>query len=211
MRRAVIVSGGSVSPSMKNLIQPNDLLIGADRGALWLIEQGYKPEIAIGDFDSVLPEQMESIRERSGRLVECDPVWKDYTDTEMAFETALSIGPSSIMMLGVLGTRLDHSLANIHLLKKALEAEIPCKITDEHNQIQLTRGMLRISQDGYKYVTLLPLTTKVTGITLTGFKYPLNDAEIEMGQSIGVSNELLEELGTINIRDGLLLVIQSKD
>ena len=60
-------------------------------------------------------------------------------------------------------------------------------------------------------MSLLPLTEAVTGITLTGFLYPLHEATVEIGQSIGISNKLLENEGLIKIRSGLLLVIESRD
>jgi len=111
----------------------------------------------------------------------------------------------------VLGTRFDHSLSNIHLLRKALEAGIPCRIIDERNIIMLTDSGLTVQANGFPYVSLLPLSLDVTGITLTSFRYPLEEASLRIGQSLGISNELTGSEGHIRIRTGLLLVIQSRD
>ncbi|WP_338012242.1 hypothetical protein [Paenibacillus beijingensis] len=83
---------------------------------------------------------------------------------------------------------------------------------DADNAVRLIgpRGALCIRSEGYDQVSLLPLSPVVTGITLTGFQYPLTDAELTIGQSLGISNRLLDRTGTISISEGHLLVIQSR-
>ncbi|MNC80501.1 Thiamine pyrophosphokinase [compost metagenome] len=82
---------------------------------------------------------------------------------------------------------------------------------DTHNYITLTGSQTEIHDLGYTYVSLLPLTPEVTGITLEGFQYPLTGATLKLGQSLGVSNILTADHGTVSIESGLLLIIQSKD
>ena len=207
----MIFSGGSLGPWALAPKRENDRLIGADGGALFLVEHGYAPLLSIGDFDSVTPQQLARIRAGSVATEAFDAVDKDYTDTELAFERALDMGPQEIMLVGALGSRFDHSLANIHLLVKAMRRGVLASIVDEHNEIHLTEGSLTVRAAGYTNVSLLPLTPRVTGITLEGFRYPLADALLEMGQSLGISNVLEEREGRIAVRDGWLLVIQSKD
>ncbi|HUC90585.1 MAG TPA: thiamine diphosphokinase [Paenibacillus sp.] len=210
-RRALIFSGGRLGFWALSYIRPEDILIGADSGSLFLVEHGFRPDLSIGDFDSVTPQQLEWIKAGSLSTEACDPVDKDYTDTELAFRRALEEKPDEIVLIGALGTRFDHSIANIHLLVEALRRGVPAVIADEHNEIRLTDSRLTIRSGGYANVSLLPLTPRVTGITLRGFRYPLTDAALEMGQSLGISNVLDGETGDIAIRDGWLLVIQSKD
>lgn len=209
--RVLIFAGGNIDPRFKEQIQPNDYIIGADRGALVLIEQGIIPDTAIGDFDSVSPEQLKTIKSICPQVTIVDAVDKDLTDTELAFDIALKRQPDEIVMLGVLGTRFDHSIANIQMMLRALQHQIASAIWDEHNYITLTGSTAVIRERDLKYVSLLPLTPEVTGITLDGFKYPLNNATIRMGQSLGVSNELAGAEGSIRIESGLLLIIQSDD
>lgn len=207
----IICTGGELGSWALSHIRSGDQLIGADSGALFLIEQGFTPDTSIGDFDSVTAEQLERIQQLSGETITCDPIDKNYTDTEMAFRHALALRPAEIILLGALGTRFDHSLANVHLLMLALEQGIAASIIDEHNHISLTSGILPLHKGDYTNVSLLPLSATVTGINLQGFQYPLYEAELRIGQSLGISNVLVEPTGTVSIRSGILLVIQSRD
>ena len=73
------------------------------------------------------------------------------------------------------------------------------------------RKVLEKNREKKEYISLIPYTEKVTGITLTGFKYPLTNETLEIGISRGISNELLERTGTIEIKEGILMVVRSVD
>ncbi|WP_339286798.1 thiamine diphosphokinase [Paenibacillus sp. FSL E2-0201] len=210
-KRVVIFAGGELSPDYFDLLDEDDFIIGADQGALFLISHGYTPDIAVGDFDSVSPEALQDIENLSKKTITCDAVNKDLTDSEMALDIAIDQQPDSILLLGVTGTRIDHSLASIQMMTRALQRQINCYVMDTHNYITLTGSQAVINDLGYTYVSLLPLTPEVSGITLEGFQYPLTDATLKLGQSLGVSNKLISSSGTVSIRSGLLLIIQSKD
>jgi thiamine pyrophosphokinase len=210
-KRVVIFAGGELSPDYFDLLDEEDFIIGADHGALFLISHGYTPDIAVGDFDSVSPEALQDIEYKSKKTITCDAVNKDLTDSEMALDIAMDQQPDSILLLGVTGTRIDHSLASIQMMTRALQRQINCYVMDTHNYITLTGSQAVINDLGYTYVSLLPLTPEVSGITLEGFQYPLTNATLKLGQSLGVSNKLISSSGTVNIRSGLLLIIQSKD
>ncbi|TXK74823.1 thiamine diphosphokinase [Paenibacillus sp. N3.4] len=210
-KRIIIVTGGTLGDWILGEIQEEDVLVGSDRGALYLIQQGLKPYISMGDFDSVTSEELALIRSSSLHFVDCDPIFKDLTDTEMAFNWALEEKPEHIVLVGAIGTRFDHSLANIHLLRKGTELGIACSIVDGHNEITVIHQPTRIQRGNYTHVSLLPLSLEVTGITLQGFQYPLHQATLQIGQSLGISNILIEQEGFIDLHSGLLLVIQSKD
>lgn len=209
--RIIIFAGGKLGPWALQHITPSDTLIGADSGAIYLLQNGFTPHIAIGDFDSVTEEEMRLIREQSGNTISCDPIDKNYTDTEMAFRLALDMKPDRLLLIGVLGTRFDHSLANVHLLALANEQGIEAAIIDEHNEICLISKTTLFERGQHSQVSLLPLSGQVTGITLSGFQYPLNDATLTIGQSLGISNVMTAEAGNIELRDGRLLVIRSRD
>ncbi|RXZ81855.1 thiamine diphosphokinase [Paenibacillaceae bacterium] len=207
----VITTGGSLGHWAIPIIKNCDYLIGADQGALFLVEQGYEPDLAIGDFDSVTELQFAQIAAVSRQTERCDAIDKNYTDTELAFRHALAIKPKQLIMLGALGTRFDHSLANVHLLRLALQAGVDAVIIDEHNSIRAVDRELTLEPAAYPNVSLLPLTLEVTGITLKGFAYPLEDAAITLGQSLGISNRLEAAQGVILVKTGIVLVIQSRD
>ncbi|MEC0239548.1 thiamine diphosphokinase [Paenibacillus dokdonensis] len=210
-KRVIIFSGGELHPQYIQEIQPGDFIIGADKGALYLIRHDIKPDLAVGDFDSISPQELKHVRAESGRIVECDPVDKNLTDTELAFEMAIREQPDFIMLVGGTGTRMDHTLANVQMLNRALQHHIECAIMDQNNYITLTGSQIEVWDRGYKYVSLLPMTPEVTGITLEGFQYPLENATLKIGESLGISNVLLESVGRVSITSGLLLVIQSND
>lgn len=209
--RMLLFSGGRLGKWALSYIKQGDILVGVDRGAHFLIEHGKQIDIAIGDFDSVSDKEKEQIKDNAKEFITCDPIMKDETDTEMAFSYALKKLPEEILLFGAIGTRMDHSLANIHLLVKTEGKGIPSRIIDEYNEIQLTNDKLTVYKDHFDQISLLPLSMKVTGITLTGFRYPLTDATLEMGHSLGISNVLEKEKGTIEVVNGRLLVIKSRD
>lgn len=209
--RILIFAGGHLEEWTLGEIAPGDYVIGADRGAYFLVRHGIRPHLSLGDFDSVHPDELEAVRSGSESFEACDPIDKNDTDTELAFAHALRMKPREMILFGGLGSRFDHSLANVHLLYKALAQGVLCKIIDSHNQIMLTDRDLTLQKGRYANVSLLPLSKRVTGITLEGFAYPLQKATLQIGDSLGISNILLQTTGSIRIDSGLLLVIQSND
>lgn len=209
----LIISGGELNSNfLKEFIKNNNInnIIAVDKGLEALDENGILPNYIVGDFDSI-NKNVLSKYENNAEVIKLNPE-KDFSDTHMALKLAIKIKSTSIYVLGAMGKRIDHALANIHILKEALDSNIECKILDSNNEIQLiTTGKHEVGNLGYKYVSLIPLTTKVEGITLTGFKYPLNNATLEIGHSIGVSNELIKDIATIEIKSGILIFIKSKD
>lgn len=210
-KRILVFSGGNVGDWALSYIQPDDVIVGVDRGALFLVQHGIQADMALGDFDSVSNEELAAIENGCRSFLSCDPIMKDLTDTEMAFNWALEQQPVEVLVLGGLGTRFDHTLANVHLLMRGLQANIFCRMVDDRNEVCLMRDRLSITKDRFTHVSLLPLSMQVTGITLDGFQYPLHEAILNIGDSLGISNVLVGEAGTIEIKSGYLLVIKSKD
>jgi len=206
-----IVAGGHVNKQMLTQLHTFDYVIGVDRGALYLIQQHIYPNLAIGDFDSVSKEEREYIRAHSQIYSACDAVDKNHTDTELAFYHALAMNPQQITLFGATGTRLDHTLANIHLLRIALDKGIYCQIIDNHNIVMLINKNIILKREPYPYISFLPLSLTVTGITLTGCKYPLHQATLHIGQTLAVSNEWEAEEIVVRIQAGYLLIIYSRD
>ena len=210
--RAIIFTGGTLGQWAFDRLSADDYLIGADRGADFMIHNGYIPHLALGDFDSVSPEQMRHIASTAKELLTCDAVDKDWTDTELALREAISRGYKEILIMGALGTRFDHSLGNVHLLRQAQDQGCNLTLVDENNEIRLCTDRLQLEANSrFPYTSLLPLSLEVTGVTLKGFRYPLHDATLKLGWSLGISNVLDAPIGTITIRDGMLLVIRSRD
>ena len=131
----------------------------------------------------------------------------------LAIETAIHHGATEICILAATGTRLDHTFANMGLLMLCMQQGIPAELADSHNRIRMINHSLKLSKREQfgTYVSLIPYTQEVTGITLTGFRYPLTDATLTLGISRGVSNEIVEEVAEITLQTGCLFVIESKD
>lgn len=209
--RVLIFTGGSLKENDIKEIQPEDTVIGADYGAWFLVQHGITPDLSAGDFDSVTEEQLCKIKMSSKQFVICDPIKKNLSDTELALEYAIEMKPQEIIIFGAIGTRLDHTLANIQILSSVLKRGIACSIRNRHNRISVTDSVHVVSRNDFPYVSLIPLSNEVTGITLEGFMYPLHEAVLTIGDSLGISNRLLDETGTVTIKEGVLLIIQSKD
>ncbi len=188
-------------------------IIAGDKGLEALYQLKIIPNHVVGDFDSVSPEILEFYKKQSQIIFHTFNAEKDNTDTDIALKLAIKIGSSKITILGALGKRMDHAIANIHILKDALEAKIPCQIIDEHNRIYLINKEMTLEKDKVygKYVSLIPLTSIVEGLTLTGFKYPLSDYTLPIGTSLGISNEIITDTAHIEMKKGILIVIESRD
>jgi thiamine pyrophosphokinase len=208
----VIICGGPVTDHayIRRYLEGAGLVIAADSGAAHLGRLKAVPGILAGDFDSISQADYDRVT-ASGVETLRFPVEKDMTDSELAVELALERGCSTVVILGALGTRLDHSLSNVFLLKKFLERGAKGIIADEHNEVYLTDSRITLRREAGAKLSLLPLTACVKGVTTCGLYYPLKNATLEMGSSLGVSNEFVEEEATVTITDGLLLVIKARD
>ena len=213
MIRTLIVSGGKIEDNtLENFKDKFDYIIASDKGLETLDKYSIMPNYIIGDFDSIDKNILDKyINNKNIIIKELNPE-KDYTDTHMALKLAIELKSTSITIMGAIGTRLDHTIANIHILKEALDKDIECKIINSRNEIQLInkKTMLELDEN-YKYISLIPFTTNVKGVTLKGFKYLLEDATLQIGHSIGVSNEQIENYAEIDIEKGILILIKSKD
>lgn len=215
MKHFVIVAGGEVSPETAAYLGAWEAYtwIAADAGLEFFYRNGRTPDIAVGDFDSVSGDVLAYFKEKNKIAWErLNPV-KDDTDTEFAIRKALSLGAEKITLLGATGTRLDHVLGNIELLGVGLEYGVPMEILDAHNRIRMTDcglSLRRADQYG-KYVSLIPYTPTVSGLTLTGFRYPLSDYTLRGFCTLGVSNEIAADEARIAFEDGILIVAESRD
>ena len=210
----LIVTGGTINENfLKEYVSNNkyDNIIAVDKGLNTLNKLQIKPNYIIGDFDSVNTKILQEYENKNIPSTYLKPE-KDFTDTHMALKKAVEMGSKEIIIIGAIGTRLDHTFANIHILKEALDNDIEAKLVNENNEIMLIKNKIIINKNNnFKYISIIPLTTEIKEVTLKGFKYQLQDACLEIGESIGVSNEQIENKATIEIKEGIAILILSKD
>ena len=210
----LIVTGGNVNTEfLKKILEENkfETIIAADKGLEALNKINVMPNYIIGDFDSVNKTTLNQYKDKNIEITYLKPE-KDFTDTHMAIKLAIEKRAKHITIIGATWTIMDNTLANIHILNEALQNNVPTEIINENNRIMLiNRKAKLIKNTNYKYVSIIPLTTKITGVTLKGFKYNIENATINLGESIGVSNEQIEQEALIEIKEGIAILIYSKD
>lgn len=185
-----IISGGDINfEFLKNYFEEhrNQIIIAVDKGLESLYKLNIIPNHVVGDLDSVSINILNYYKGNNEIEVHEYIPEKDFTDTDIALNLAISLKPSNITILGALGKRMDHALANIHILKHSLEANIPCQILDINNKIYLIDSFLELKKTKLygKYISLIPLTSLVTGLTLTGFKYCVKDFTLSIRKKLG--------------------------
>ena len=217
---AVIFTGGQVFASSFDelgITPPTDAhIIAADSGYLTAKRFGAMPELLLGDLDSLdrtklAPHELDQL----DKLIV--PSVKDDTDTQLAVETVLErYGTDiSIIMIGGLGGRLDHTLSSVFLLEYIAKQGVSAIITDGRNRVQVMirdgeAGSLRVER-GYKYLSLVSLTDVCEGVSVSGVFYPLSGATLTRGWSYAVSNEITADHADISLNSGIMLVIESRD
>jgi thiamine pyrophosphokinase len=215
--QALIISGGrvDVESTLTYLERKRyDRIIVADSGLDHAEKLGIMPTDILGDFDSLEDKDfLEACREK-GIPVHTFPSRKDYTDTHLALLYAKDIEASSVTIIGATGSRYDHSLANIGLLGWLADQNIDGKIVDKHNEIEMLKGPAEKEykkDSSWPFFSLLAWGGEVTGVTLKGFSYPLEDGTLTTDISLGISNEITSETARVSLRSGYLLVVRSSD
>lgn len=225
MKHVVIITGGHLNIDFAKAYLKTlsyDKVFAVDKGLEYADALGIIPDYLVGDFDTVNTELLgkyETMIEKGtiATVVERHPAMKDATDTELALDIAMSEGADHVTLLAATGSRVDHLLANVGLLTKTSKQHIQMYIVDDCNRIcmissdnVMKHSIVQSEQFG-KYISLIPVTPFVAGVTLKGALYPLENETIYQGESRTVSNEILEECIEISLKSGKLLLIESKD
>ncbi len=199
----------AISPSLRRKIarMENCLIICCDGGAHHLWKTGIKPDVIIGDMDSIEPDHLASYSKQGVKIIKY-PVNKDFTDTELALDYALGLKPDSIFIWGTLGGKLITPLANVFLLCKGQEKGIKTYLIDKYGEAFVLDKETSFINEAGKTVSLLALSPEVAGINLTGFLYPLKEGTLVMGDSRGISNVINDARAGISVLQGKLLVIR---
>mgnify|MGYP000848592954 CR=1 FL=1 len=197
-----IVAGGCFSPLRE--IEKCGYIVACDKGYAYLRQEGVRPDLLVGDFDSYtgpLPEDVPRLDL---------PVEKDDTDTMAAIRQAVSNGCERIYLYCAMGGRLDHLLGNLQAAAYAARHGVRVRLVDEENEMLIfTGGHASVPErEGYS-LSVLALSDRCTGVSIHGTKYELDNVTVENSFPIGVSNQWRGS-AEITVEQGVLAVIESK-
>ncbi|MGI1691414.1 thiamine diphosphokinase [Thermoanaerobacter uzonensis] len=210
--KVLIISNGDIKDYnfYEKLLKDVDMVICADGGANHAYRMKLKPHLIVGDLDSIEEEVLE-FYEKEGVRIEKYPPMKDETDTQLAMLKAIELGAKEITFIGVIGERLDHSYANLSLLLYLLNRNIKGKIVNEMNEIYLINKFIEVEGKKGELLSLLPYSKEVKGIYTKGLFYGLSGQSMDLEMPYGISNVFTEDKATIEIEEGLLLVIKPRE
>ena len=216
MKRCLIVTGGTIDIAFaKDLLSQRsyDYVIAADAGLEVLRPLHISPNAVVGDLDTVDKKVLEEYQNQPDIEFEIHKPEKDETDTELALLTAARQGCEAVDILGALGGRMDHAIGNIQLMYQFFCQGMEVNIYDARNRLYLLGGHKVFHREKVygKYISFLPMTETVEGLTLRGFKYPLQRRTIGLGTSLCISNELKREEGILELERGVLLCVEAHD
>ena len=205
--KCVIISGGS--PPSKKLIKQQlcdaDIVIGVDGAADLLTDCEITADIIIGDFDTAKKINVLGQQNNGAEVIRLR-VDKDETDTEAAVNLAIERGAKNIIMLGAMGSRTDHSLANISMLKPIHEKGSFGKILDDNTEMFVCDTEVTLKASLGQTISILPFSADII-VSASGLKYPLKELALPFGTSRGVSNIIDKSSVNINVTGGYALII----
>ena len=198
---ALVVTGGPI-PANQGPLPSADLIIAADGGADNAAALGLTVDLVIGDLDSV-----SSAAVARAKKVERHPEDKDETDLELALSAAVAAGTGSVTVVGTLGGRVDHALANLLVAAGDRWANLRIDLRIDGAQAWVVRDHVEIVAQVGDVVSLLAVGGRATGVTTTGLAWPLANAEVKPGVGLGLSNRMAAPRAEVVVDDGTLLVI----
>lgn len=212
MSRCIIIPS-HVEGEITKLImfRPDDMILCADGGLLIALDAGIIPDAVIGDMDSLAQAGFNKDRlPGRTRWIEASPE-KDLTDTALCLEAALEFGCDELVLLGGIGGRLDHTIANLQNVVGFSKRGLAIVIVDQNTKIHLLTDdtMTLTGLEGFS-VSIFSWTPLSIGVTLSGMAYPLTDAVLSNDFPLGVSNRLVGAEGAVSVADGTLLIICSR-
>lgn len=206
----ILANGVWAGPErLRPLVASADHIIAADGGYSKALAHGVRVDEVVGDLDSIPEAEREALDEAAAPAVHSFPRDKDWTDLELALEHALRRDPAQIILLGVLGERLDHALTGLHLLEKGIQAGVPILLVagSETARLVADEATLGDVEPGDR-VSLIPFSDSAL-VTTEGLRFRLRSVRLRRTASRGVSNEVAQVPVRIIVEAGLLLVVHA--
>lgn len=211
--KAIVFTGADIKnyEFCYKYLTKDTFIVCCDKGMVHAKNLNITPDYIVGDFDSVPIDILEYYKNKKVPIYEftCE---KDETDTQLGVEVCIEKGAKEIIIIGGIGSRFDHTLANAHYLMKILKKGIKGFLVDEKNEIQLVNKSTTIFGKVGEIVSTIPLSFVVKELTLEGFKYPLYKKDLYLDDDIiAVSNILIKDEAYISFSEGYIYIIKSKD
>ena len=207
-KRAALFLNGTWAEPDRLPLRPGrgDLIACADGGADYALKLGLAPDLLIGDMDSVSEFALNSCREKGTELM-CFPADKDKSDMELALEQLWQRGLTRIALYGALGGRIDHELTNLSVAAHFAGQGPQITLVDDDCLGYLLHGPAKLELEGQpgETLSLVPLSTQVQGVNLSGVKWPLSAATLYFGSSRAISNQFAMSRVQIDLSCGDLL------
>jgi len=186
--------------------QADDWLICADGGWDAAVRHGLRPELVVGDFDSMPQSHVQ------GAEVKKLPVHKDDTDMVVCLREGRKRGYREFVLAGCIGGRFDHAISNLQCLADcALRGESAWMCDSQNRVTVLSPGEYRLERIPGRKLSLLAYTEQVTGVSLTGTLWPLQGAALSSRYPLGCSNEITAAQASLRFEEGLLMVMYTQD
>lgn len=213
--KALLIAGGSIDMQWAEQfvkMHSYDKIIAVDGGLSAANLLGLCPDMVVGDFDTVSEELLaQYISCDRCEIVRLNPE-KDDTDTQCAMNKAMDAGVKEIDIIGGTGSRMDHSLSNVYMLKMAYERGVHAVMYDKINKISViaSRSVLHKDMAYGRYISFMQLEGPVRDVTLDGFKYNVEHFDFDTSKEyrMAVSNEYVGETATVDMAEGMFIVIE---
>lgn len=206
-RRALVIAGGPPpGDGVIDALADIDTVIAADGGADHARQLGLVPDMVVGDLDSVSDDALSWVADAGVRVIR-HPVDKDATDLDLAMAHAATVADEIVVIDSGAG-RIDHTVANMLLLASERFAEVSVTALTQDGVISVVRQSRTLRGHVDDVVSLLAVGGPAAGVTTTGLRWPLHDAVLGAGSTLGVSNEFTDERAVVSIDDGVVLAVQ---
>ena len=210
VNRAILFANGEIAKDTALEISPNDYLIAVDGGLRHLDQLKLTPNLLIGDLDSVDPSSLQKA-ETAGVEIMHYPVEKDESDLELAALEALRRGFSEILITGTSGGRIDHILACLAILAMPDLQKVNAKIADGKSTVYYITEHFELDTEIGDLISLQAWGEGVQGLSTTGLKWELNNADLHPWGALGLSNLVIQNQIIVSLKSGQLYLTHTKN
>jgi len=207
--RAVVFANGDYNIENCTVanVSPDDFMVCVDGGARHCLASGFTPNLLVGDLDSIDSDSCSTITAMGAECIRFAPE-KDASDLELVLNILSNRFFEQVILLGASGGRTDHQLFNWQLAA-AQSWPFQLRIVDDYVDAHLvdsTKAFDETASSGQVF-SVVPLAGPATGVTVCGAQYPLDNATLVVGSTIGLSNKVTEPRLQVSVEKGIVLVM----